>query len=80
MPLPEKTEPTIGCPFDPRVYTLLISETLAREELIRDIRRVKDCQITEGEESFANKVELIFVSIEEYMTDIKELTDLLKQG
>jgi len=78
MTLPEKTEPTVGCPFDPRVYTLLIKETLGRQELIHDIQRVRNCQIPEG--SFSEEVELIFISIEEYTADIKELTDLLKQG
>lgn len=74
----DKTEPNVGCPFDPKVYILLVNEEEERKELVSTIKKVQDCKVPE--EMFVETIEQLLIDMQEYMTDVKELTDLLKQG
>jgi hypothetical protein len=76
--LPEKTEPGRGWSYDPKVYQLLVNEELGRKELESSIKKIQDGNIDEG--SYVEQAELVFVDIEEYMTNVRELADLLKSG
>jgi len=70
----EKTEPSLRCPFDPKVYALLVYEEKARRELVTNITAIQECKVPQ--ESFVETVEQVLIAVEEYMVGVKALSKL----
>ena len=74
----ENTQPNVQCPFDPKVYALLVDEEMARRELATNITAILECRVPQ--ETFVETVEQVLIAVQEYMKGIKELADLIKLG
>jgi hypothetical protein len=60
-----------------RIQALLINEETARGEMLRNIDTILECKVSR--EAFMTTVEQVLVATKEYITGVKELSDLLKQ-
>jgi hypothetical protein len=77
IPMPEHehdTEPSHHSPVNPKIYPLLIEEEEARRELNANIDYLlkEDCQ--------PSNTKHLLQAFKNYMSGIKELTDIIKQG
>lgn len=72
----EKTNPSLQESVNPKVYPLLIDEEMARKELLERIDELLDCKVAKNQ--FVSVTEQTLKAVKDYMTGVKELTDLLK--